>query len=572
MRKLHKNINHKLIVIAVVLLLFISIGYAALSTTLTINGTANIDSNSWLVYFTNVQVTDGSKTPVTAPSTNGTSTTSLTWEVNLDTPGDFYEYYVDVKNDGTIDAMIGSLSNTSLTANQAKYLRYSVTYFDGAEIEQYDKLEVGDTATLKVRVEYRTDINPEDLPNAPSVVELTYSSNYVQADGNAKDRNRNGIPVGYAVQIYGINEDVDSNGDTLGLTFGPATGDNYNNKYVTHRYEETSAGSGVYNIIIETHTVASDGSETTSLEYLYKNGETIDKVTRTEAEKNKYDINMHEMTWGEIAKVSDKTAFLDCMLCGDTKKVELYLNDTIGTETTCNQYGDGAGTLAWKIRYYFKMWNPAYNSSDSSRNNLAVGRGLTFETFELMNGSNARNAGGYSTSHLRTTLIGQNLKTNIGYAGDINLSEVNSLYSCLPSELKKVITSKKIRYVTGNSYTNGDYSLNDDLADKIWAFSEREVHGTGEYTGTTTEGLGNDGHSYGKFISVDSKFYISSYNNDVANQRVCYDESDRKMYWCLRSPYLVRSYGVGYVCSRGEVDYISPYNIYTGVNFGFCIK
>ena len=89
MRRFRKNFNHKLIFIAVVLLLLISVGYAALSTTLSINGTANISSNSWLVYFTNLQVTTESETPVTAPTTSGTSTTSLTWEVNLDSPGDF---------------------------------------------------------------------------------------------------------------------------------------------------------------------------------------------------------------------------------------------------------------------------------------------------------------------------------------------------------------------------------------------------------------------------------------------------------------------------------------------------
>ena len=164
MRKLKNHINQKLIAIAVLLLLAISIGYAALSTTLQINGTANIASNSWLVYFTNVQVTTGSSTATQVPTTSGTSTTNLTWEVNLNTPGDFYEYYVDVKNDGTIDAMIGSLSNTSLTTNQAKYLNYNVTYDDGATIEQYDKLDANETVTLKVRVEYKTDLNPENLP------------------------------------------------------------------------------------------------------------------------------------------------------------------------------------------------------------------------------------------------------------------------------------------------------------------------------------------------------------------------------------------------------------------------
>ncbi len=181
MRKLRKNINRKLIFISVVLLMFISVGYAALSTTLTINGTANITSNSWLVYFTNVQETTGSVTATTVPTTSGTSTTSLTWAVNLEKPGDYYEFNVDVKNDGTIDAMIGSLSNTSLTTNQAKYLNYSVTYDDGVGIEQYDRLDAGEKETLKVRIEYKTDLTPEDLPSDSSTVTLTYTSNYEQA-------------------------------------------------------------------------------------------------------------------------------------------------------------------------------------------------------------------------------------------------------------------------------------------------------------------------------------------------------------------------------------------------------
>jgi len=207
MGKIRKNTNKRLIAVAVVLLFAISIGYAALSTTLTINGTANIASNSWLVYFTNVQVTSGSVTAATVPTTSGTSTTTLTWAVNLQTPGDFYEYTVDVKNDGSIDAMIGSLSNTSLTTNQAKYLNYTVTYSDGATIEQYDKLDAGKTVKLKVRVEYKADLNPGDLPSEPSEVSLTYTSNYVQADGNAKNRKvvlGIGDTVNYTTTINGV--------------------------------------------------------------------------------------------------------------------------------------------------------------------------------------------------------------------------------------------------------------------------------------------------------------------------------------------------------------------------------
>ena len=563
MRKIKNHTKQKFITLAILLLLAISVGYAALSTTLQINGTANVASNSWLIYFTNVQVTSGSVTATTTPTTSGTSTTTLTWAVNLQTPGDFYEYYVDVKNDGTIDAMIGSLSNTSLTTNQAKYLAYTVTYDDGAAIEQYDKLDAGDMVTLKVRVEYKTDLNPEDLPSEPAEITFEYTSNYVQADSNAKNRTRNGTPLGYAVQIYGINEDVDASGNPIGLTFGPATGDNYNNKYVTHRYEETSTGSGEYNVIIVTHTVDSNGNETTTEEYLTNSAS--EYVKRTTEQKNKYDINMHEMTWTQIAAVSDKTDFLDCMLCGDTKKVELYLNETIGTRTTYNQYGDGAGILYYAVNNYYRKWNP--NTSDNS----AVGTNVMLDTDEKNYGSNARNAGGYSVSHLRATLIGQNVKTNVSYAGDVNLSGSNSLYSCLPSILKNVITSKKIRYVTGSDYTSGYYNLNDDVADKIWAFSQGELYGTGQYTGTTTEGLGNDGHGYSKFSNTDSKYYISSYINVNTTQRVCYNEVGNTYEWWLRSPYLVNTSSTFHTYGGGGLSNSFPYTKYA-LAFGFCIN
>ena len=377
-------------------------------------------------------------------------------------------------------------------------------------------------------------------------------------------------PVNYAVQIYGINEDVDANGETLGLTFGPAIGEDYNNKYITHAYEETSPGSGVYNVKIITHTVAANGDETTTEEFLTNSAS--ENVIRTEAEKNKYNKNIHEMTWAQIAAVTDKTEFLDCMLCGDTKKVELYLNDTVGTGITYNQYGDGAGMLYGSVNQYYRMWNPAYNNPNAAYNNSAVGQNIFPSAEEQELGLNGGIAGGYSVSHIRATLIGQNAKTNTDYAGDVNLSETNSLYSCLPSTLKSVISAKKVRYVTGyTSYDLGNYSLNDDIADKIWAFSEREMYGTATYTGTTTEGLGNDGHGYSKFANTDSKYYISSYNSNSATQRICYNELGSTYNWWLRTPGISDPCSVDCTYDSGKLSYNLPYEG-NGLAFGFCIK
>ena len=183
-----KNTNRKFTLLAVALLLVISIGYAALSTTLQINGTANIASNSWDVHFANIQTTAGSATPTTAPTVSGTNTTSLTWVVSLAKPGDFYEFTVDSVNGGTINAKIADngITKTEMTSTQDTYLTYTVTYADGTAIAAGDTLakagETGNTKTIKVRVEYDANVTPEQI-NAltePLEVKLDYSLDYVQ--------------------------------------------------------------------------------------------------------------------------------------------------------------------------------------------------------------------------------------------------------------------------------------------------------------------------------------------------------------------------------------------------------
>ena len=76
-----KKIRRKILAVAMIALLLISVGYAALETNLRINGTANIAATSWNVYFTNIQTTTGSVTPSVVPSVSGTSTTTLNYTI-----------------------------------------------------------------------------------------------------------------------------------------------------------------------------------------------------------------------------------------------------------------------------------------------------------------------------------------------------------------------------------------------------------------------------------------------------------------------------------------------------------
>ncbi len=217
MRKIKRYRSKKIVALATLLLLLISLGYAALSTTLTINGTASISKTSWLVYFTNVVLSAENDVAeeVTPPTTTGKTTVALNWEVSMDTPGQKYEFTVDVVNEGTIDAMIDTAAEDMLTEGlttaQKRYLDYSILYENGAEVERYDKLAAGETKTLKIRLEFKKDIEVSDLPSSDVVIPLTYSINYVQADDNAVTKVTSLLKVGdtvnYSTELNGVTLD-----------------------------------------------------------------------------------------------------------------------------------------------------------------------------------------------------------------------------------------------------------------------------------------------------------------------------------------------------------------------------
>ena len=176
-----------------ILLLLIGIGYAALRTTLKIDGTVGVDKTTWDVHFENVSVTNGSVTANPAPTSNDTDTTEMTYAVNFSQPGDYFEFTVDIVNDGSIDAMIESVSNNAY-ANASSttpiaipaYLSSTVTYDDGTPIQQNQELLHNTSEKIKVRIEFKKDINVSDLPSsgATSLV-FKFNGSYKQKDENA---------------------------------------------------------------------------------------------------------------------------------------------------------------------------------------------------------------------------------------------------------------------------------------------------------------------------------------------------------------------------------------------------
>ena len=196
MKRLNFNIkDRKVLTLGLCLILVcvftLTIAYAALSAVLTISGNARVSAADWDIYLSNPKVTNGSATTI-VPSIKTSST--VEFSTTLSMPGDFYEFIIDVVNGGSIDAMIENVVKTpELTADQAKFLKYEITYQNGESITNKQLLAKDTTMPIKVRIEYRKDLVASDLPTGQVVLDLALTLEYTQSDGTASAVTNNGV-------------------------------------------------------------------------------------------------------------------------------------------------------------------------------------------------------------------------------------------------------------------------------------------------------------------------------------------------------------------------------------------
>lgn len=188
MKKIRRKVNKPLLYFVFFVFASVTVGYAALSTTLSITGKGTLSKNSWDIHFENLVIVDNGASVVTTAPTIDSTKTKVSFNITLSKPGDSYEFTVDAVNKGTIDAMLSGFSATSLTTDQQKYLTYTVTYGDGATISTKDYLKKGTSETIRVRVRFKDDLSATDLPSSAETLNLTATFVYVQADSTAKER------------------------------------------------------------------------------------------------------------------------------------------------------------------------------------------------------------------------------------------------------------------------------------------------------------------------------------------------------------------------------------------------
>ena len=267
-----RNKKKNRVFLLLILLLGLGIGFAALATTLKINGTAIINKSTWNIYWDNVANETG-VVPATHPEItadeNNVPKALLTWSVTLDEPGDYYEFEVDAVNAGTLDAeiigidskygnssIISTVDGELVTANPnpvPSYIKYSIKYADGTDVSLGDRLEKAPDLTTtpptvtrktyKIRVEYDRNAITNEIINGMEDAEthtFTFNVTYGQAspltspwdlpEGKTADTLTVGDELCIKEQCFNFVK-YDSNGDAVLLAKWNLNVDGYTTAY-----------------------------------------------------------------------------------------------------------------------------------------------------------------------------------------------------------------------------------------------------------------------------------------------------------------------------------------------------
>ncbi len=251
--------------ILILILISISIGYAVLSSNLNIGGTSSISNPKWDIYFENL-IPTGNITPIT-PATISNDKLTINYTVELNSPGDFYEFTVDVKNAGTLDAMINTVTskmNGSTITSMPEYLEYYVKYEDGDDIAKNHLLAAGEKETYRVYIGFRKEIEADDLPSYSRTLNLSFSVDYVQANNSAIER------PDYVFSVSPITFEIGR-----GIPSGVTTYNNYNDAINAYGHNYFLKHAIVNDIITETYV----GFVYDGFPYFFKGGDGGDSYT-----------------------------------------------------------------------------------------------------------------------------------------------------------------------------------------------------------------------------------------------------------------------------------------------------
>lgn len=165
------------IIALIVAILGLTVAFAALSETLTINGTAGVDAASWDIHFANLTGPDTTGTGASSSEPILDATTIDNVNMSVTKPGDSVTYYFDIVNAGTIDAELDTDLKNSLF-NDGYIECIGATIDDNPEcINKYDfdndsVISSGDLSIMASDLDYAIyDVDTDDMLSKGDVIE-----------------------------------------------------------------------------------------------------------------------------------------------------------------------------------------------------------------------------------------------------------------------------------------------------------------------------------------------------------------------------------------------------------------
>ncbi len=138
-----------------------TVGYAALATQLSIEGTSNISDASWNIEFESItKNSDLSTAGAIEKAVASASGTSASFNVELSKPGDKMVYDLVVQNKGSIDATLKEISGPdNINLEEPTDITYTVQRLDdeGSVTTSEGDLLSGSSHKFRVTIEWKAE-------------------------------------------------------------------------------------------------------------------------------------------------------------------------------------------------------------------------------------------------------------------------------------------------------------------------------------------------------------------------------------------------------------------------------
>ena len=350
-----KNILLGTLIVGVVSM---TVAFAALSTTLSINGTAGIPTTRWDIHFANgTDNTSGThangkvnKGKIEDVNFQATSITGFT--VTLYQPNDEVVYNFDIVNAGTIDAELDNFQRSITCASGSELCDEVMTYTIECEDEQHNNalaqgyiLEKNKSVSCEMNVKFN-DVDNLSKSKSSKVQASVVNGVYTQGALNATIR----ADWLWVQKSATATPSGGGQGGSGGNTPSNPSWTTFDGNYTAYKwYDVTKEGYGIATYNSE-YATSSYGDNECPYGYIYHNGTCYDENYITCEENLTYDSSSKSCTNAEGWNTT---------LNSESK---VYLRTTGSLTEACGVFGSGqSGTVCITSSYYNSDYSSAGN-------------------------------------------------------------------------------------------------------------------------------------------------------------------------------------------------------------------